>query len=151
NLDGGGSTSLAMENSVLHVGSLVNVSSDNPAGRSVASNLAVFADLDRVAPSTMATLFPAANANGWNNTNVTVTLNAVDNPGGWVKQLQYSLSGAQSSNAQIISGTSASTGIAAEGVTTVIYSAEDYAGNQEVSKTSSVRIDRTAPAVSGIP
>src|SRR5262249_22009339 len=49
------------------------------------------------------------------------------------------------------SGTSASTGIAAEGVTTVIYSAEDYAGNQEVSKTSSVRIDRTAPAVSGIP
>jgi len=43
NLDGGGSTTLAMENPVTHVGEIVNVSSDNPNGRSVGSNLAVFA------------------------------------------------------------------------------------------------------------
>jgi len=44
NLDGGGSTTLAMENPATHVGALVNVSNDNPAGRSVGSNLAVFAN-----------------------------------------------------------------------------------------------------------
>jgi hypothetical protein len=45
NLDGGGSTSMAMEDPVTHRRSMVNVSSDrdNPSGRSVASSLAVFA------------------------------------------------------------------------------------------------------------
>ncbi len=43
NLDGGGSTTLAMENPVTKIGRTVNISSDNPQGRSVGSNLAVFA------------------------------------------------------------------------------------------------------------
>lgn len=43
NIDGGGSTSLAMQNPATGKASLVNVSSDNPAGRSVGSSLAVFA------------------------------------------------------------------------------------------------------------
>jgi hypothetical protein len=45
NLDGGGSTTMAMEDPVTHVPALVNASSDkNPvAGRSVGSSLAVFA------------------------------------------------------------------------------------------------------------
>ena len=43
NLDGGGSTTLAMEDPVTHDRSIVNRSSDNPAGRAVGSNLAVFA------------------------------------------------------------------------------------------------------------
>lgn len=43
NLDGGGSTTLAMETPATHSGSIVNVSDDSPAGRSVGSNLAVFA------------------------------------------------------------------------------------------------------------
>jgi len=43
NLDGGGSTSMAMQNPVTGIDSLINVSSDNPAGRAVGSNLAVFA------------------------------------------------------------------------------------------------------------
>jgi Phosphodiester glycosidase len=44
NLDGGGSTTLAMENPSTHVSELVNVSDDNPQGRYVGSNLAVFAN-----------------------------------------------------------------------------------------------------------
>jgi len=45
NLDGGGSTTLAMENPATHTGAIVNTSSDNHHnGRAVASNLAVFAD-----------------------------------------------------------------------------------------------------------
>jgi len=45
NLDGGGSTSMAMEDPATHARSMVNVSSDrdNPGGRSVGSSLAVFA------------------------------------------------------------------------------------------------------------
>jgi len=43
NLDGGGSTSLALADPATGVVSLVNASSDNPAGRSVGSSLAVFA------------------------------------------------------------------------------------------------------------
>ena len=43
NLDGGGSTSLAMQDPRTGEARLVNVSSDNPAGRAVGSNLAIFA------------------------------------------------------------------------------------------------------------
>jgi Phosphodiester glycosidase len=43
NLDGGGSTSMAMEDPATHTRSMVNESSDNPAGRLVGSSLAVFA------------------------------------------------------------------------------------------------------------
>jgi exopolysaccharide biosynthesis protein len=42
NLDGGGSTTLAMEDPRTHMPRIVNVSSDNPNGRSVASSLAIF-------------------------------------------------------------------------------------------------------------
>jgi hypothetical protein len=43
NLDGGGSTTLAMQDPVTRTYAIVNVSSDNPAGRAVGSSLAVFA------------------------------------------------------------------------------------------------------------
>ena len=44
NLDGGGSTSMAMEDPESHRPTLVNASSDNnPLGRSVGSSLAIFA------------------------------------------------------------------------------------------------------------
>jgi hypothetical protein len=44
NLDGGGSTSLAMADPVTHEGRLLNVSSDSVGGRSVGSSLVVFAE-----------------------------------------------------------------------------------------------------------
>ena len=43
NLDAGGSTTLAMEDPATHEAAVVNASSDNPKGRSVASSLAIFA------------------------------------------------------------------------------------------------------------
>ena len=43
NLDGGGSTTMAMQDPATGVGAIINVSSDNPKGRFVACNLAVFA------------------------------------------------------------------------------------------------------------
>ena len=44
NLDGGGSTTMAMEDALTGNRSIVNVSSDNPLGRVVATSLAVFAN-----------------------------------------------------------------------------------------------------------
>jgi len=43
NLDGGGSTTMVLQDPVTRDASVVNASSDNPAGRSVGSSLAVFA------------------------------------------------------------------------------------------------------------
>ena len=43
NLDGGGSTTMAMEDPATGITSIVNTSSDNPQGRVVATSLAVFA------------------------------------------------------------------------------------------------------------
>jgi exopolysaccharide biosynthesis protein len=43
NLDGGGSTSMAMEDPITYQEAMVNRSSDRPEGRAVGSNLAVFA------------------------------------------------------------------------------------------------------------
>jgi exopolysaccharide biosynthesis protein len=43
NLDGGGSTTMAMEDPATHEARVINASSDNPKGRSVASSLAIFA------------------------------------------------------------------------------------------------------------
>lgn len=47
NLDGGGSTTLAMEDPLTGESSIVNQSSDNPTGRPVAASLAVFASRPR--------------------------------------------------------------------------------------------------------
>ncbi|HEV8543387.1 MAG TPA: phosphodiester glycosidase family protein [Verrucomicrobiae bacterium] len=52
NLDGDGSTSMAMEDPISQSGRLLTASSDNPLGRAVGSNLAVFAEPtpERVVP-----------------------------------------------------------------------------------------------------
>ena len=151
NMDGGGSTSLAMADPVTGIGRFLNSSSDNPNGRMNASGLAVFAVRDTVPPLTTAQIAPPPNANGWNNSSVTVTLNAQDNPGGIVKQIQYSLTGAQTSGTQVVAGNTASFNVVAEGVTTVRYFATDVAGNSESTESLTVKIDETPPVISGMP
>jgi len=155
NLDGGGSTTMAMEDPVTHLRKVVNAPSDNPP-RSEASNFVVYSD--GVAPVTTAVVSPTPNAHGWNNTNVTVNLDAtdlasgiLDTPVGWVDQLQYSLSGAQTGDQQIVPGHSASVGISSPGTTTVRYFATDAAGNDEVPNALAVRVDTVAPSITGLP
>jgi len=94
---------------------------------------------------------PPPNVNGWNNTGVEITLSAKDNPGGIVKQIEYSLSGAQSSTTQVVAGNTAQINVVTEGVTTVQYSATDVAGNIESSQSLTVKIDKTRPVISGMP
>ena len=59
NLDGGGSTTMAIEDPVTHLRRLVNVPADNPP-RLEASNLAVYSDA--IDPVTTAGVSPAPNA-----------------------------------------------------------------------------------------
>jgi hypothetical protein len=133
------------------IGALVNSSSDNPNGRANASGLAVFAARDTEPPDTTAELMPPPNVNGWNNTGVEITLSAKDNPGGIVKQIEYSLSGTQSSATQGVAGNTAFINVVTEGVTTVHYSATDVAGNSEPSQSLTIKIDKTPPVISGMP
>lgn len=102
---------------------------------------------DTTPPTTTATVSPVPNANGWNNSNVAVALSAVDNAGGsGVKQISYTLSGAQSGGTTV-TGSTASIAITIEGSTTVTYSSTDNAGNVEAAKTVTVLLDKTGPAV----
>jgi hypothetical protein len=151
NMDGGGSTSLAMADPVTGIGSFLNSSSDNPNGRANASGLAVFAARDVTPPHTTAQAAPPSNANGWNNTDVVVTLTAQDNPGGIVKQIEYSLTGAQPAASQVVPGNTASIHLVNEGVTSVRFFATDVAGNVESPQTLTVKIDKTRPLISGMP
>jgi hypothetical protein len=106
---------------------------------------------DTQAPTTNAAANPPANANGWNNSNVTVTLSAADETNGsGVKQISYSTTGAQAGSG-IVSGDSAALTISTEGQTTVTYYATDNAGNAENAKTLVVRLDQTPPSISGTP
>jgi hypothetical protein len=104
---------------------------------------------DTVAPTTTASLSPAANANGWNNTAVTVDLAATDDAGGsGVKEISTTLSGAQTGSA-LTAGSMTSSSITAEGITTLTFFARDNAGNQETAKTVMIRIDQTVPSIAG--
>ena len=151
NLDGGGSTTLAMEHPITHARSIVNVSSDNPNGRAVASNLAVFAASDTIAPSTFADVTPPPAATHWNNSAVVLTLTATDNLGGAVRELHYAFSGAHTEPPASVSGAALTRSIVEEGSTTVTFFAADFVGNQESPQTQTVNIDLTRPAIAGMP
>jgi hypothetical protein len=156
NLDGGGSTTMAVEDPVTHMRKLVNVPADNPP-RMEASNFAVYSDA--VKPVTLATVNPSPNTNGWSQAAVVnVSLDATDlasglndTPAGWVDMLRYSLVGAQTGAETVVPGHSASFGVTPEGVTSISYFATDAAGNEEAPRTLDVKIDRTPPVLSGLP
>jgi hypothetical protein len=61
-----------------------------------------------------------------------------------------STSGAQTGQT-VFPGSSATVTIATEGTTTVSYFAVDNAGNQETAKTLVIKLDKTPPAIAGLP
>jgi PKD repeat protein len=106
---------------------------------------------DTTPPTTLASPTPGPNAKGWNKGPVAVALSATDNPGGaGVKEIHVTLSGASSSS-RVVAGSGTTVGIAAEGATTLTYFAIDNAGNQEAPQTVTVRIDKNAPTLTGLP
>jgi hypothetical protein len=99
---------------------------------------------DVIAPITASIRTPS-NANGWNNTDVIVVLNAADDCSG-VREIVYSLSGAQTGGGNL-AGSSASVRISQEGTTTLAYFARDNAGNNEAAQMTTIKIDKTAPTL----
>jgi hypothetical protein len=103
---------------------------------------------DPTAPSTTANS-TAPNAAGWNNTDVTVQLDASDGEDGTgVQNITYSSTGAQVMPSTTINGTTANFSITAEGETTITYFATDAAGNEEAPQTLIIKIDKSDPSVS---
>src|SRR5205807_9795842 len=112
---------------------------------------------DSTPPTTTAGLSPSPNAAGWNNSDVTVALSATDDAGGTgVQRLNYYATGAQtiaSAGAPIAvssgaDGTATATiKITAEGATTFSFFATDNAGNVEATKSVTVKLDKTPPAI----
>ena len=106
---------------------------------------------DCTAPTSTHTVSRLPNANGWNNSNVTVTLSAQDNEGGsGVQEIRYSATGAQSISETVFDPQNPPI-INIEGTTTITYFATDNAGNRESpAKILTVKIDKGAPTVGSV-
>ncbi|MFK8114585.1 MAG: CARDB domain-containing protein, partial [Rubripirellula sp.] len=98
---------------------------------------------DTISPTTSLVRAPEANAVGWNNTDVSLTLNAIDSLGGsGVSHIAYSINGGAPVSEP---GDSVSLLLTDEGIHTVRYYAVDAALNAEAERSVQVRIDKTAP------
>ncbi len=100
---------------------------------------------DVTAPTTSADATPAANPAGWNNTPVTLTLSANDNPGGTgAKAVHYQIG---TGSEVVVPGGMAKAIVRDEGSVAVRYWALDNAGNVSEKKTLTLRIDQTTPTI----
>jgi hypothetical protein len=100
-------------------------------------------DADTTAPITVATQTPAKNDQGWNKSNVAVTLRATDNVGGvGVVELHYTINGGTET---VVKGAAVQLSFITEGEQTISYFAVDYNGNSEAPKTYTVKIDKVKP------
>lgn len=103
---------------------------------------------DVVPPTSHAAPNPEANAHGWFNEDVVVSVSANDNRS--VQEIHLTLSGAQAGTTTTPGGIAQAT-ITAEGLTTVSYFARDASGNEELPHSLDLRIDKTAPDVNALP
>jgi N-acetylneuraminic acid mutarotase len=102
---------------------------------------------DAIAPVTTATLSGAPNANGWFNSDVTVTLHASDGAlGSGVQSIFYFLPNSNNN----VPGDSVELNFS-EGDRTLTYQAADNAGNIETLHALPIRIDKTAPTLPTLP
>ncbi len=125
---GCGSTTVSTETT----GLVVTCSATN--GAALSSSNSVTIKLDKTPPTASATPSPAANANGWNNTNVTVTFSGSD-----------ALSGIDHCDSPTTLSAEAA-GQSASGTCT------DKAGNMSATATASgINIDKTPPTASATP
>src|SRR6266700_1228210 len=109
-------------------------------------------EVDSTPPVSTAFLSPGPNINGWNNSDVIVTLNSSDNEtaGTGVKQIAYSANGAQTIGNTVISAASTSFAVNTEGMTAVTFFGTDNAGNVEATKAAAIRLDKTPPTIAGL-
>jgi hypothetical protein len=146
-------TSATFTGQVGHTYSFYSIATDlagNVEGAKTAAEATTTVSLDTTPPTTTAVVSPPPNAAGWNNSNVTITLTSVDNPGGsGVEQITYSATGAQTIASTVVPGASTSFAITTEGITTVASFGTDNAGNVEAPHTLVIRLDKRPPTISG--
>jgi large repetitive protein len=100
-------------------------------------------NIDKTAPLTTASVNPTTNTAGWNRANAIVTLTPTDALSGvGASGTTYSVD-----NGATQTGTSVS--ITADGTHSISYHSTDLAGNVETSKTFTVKLDKTAPTITG--
>ncbi len=99
--------------------------------------------IDKTKPTTAAIPDRAANANGWYNAPVAVTLNGTDNPSG-IAKTTYSIDGGAAAPY------TAPVTVSGDGTHTVSYFSTDKAGNIEDTKALTVKIDATAPKITAV-
>jgi hypothetical protein len=105
------------------------------------------ADKDHIAPATVSSVSQPANAAGWNNTDVTVTLTSADNPDGTgVREIFYSVNGTQFHSFS----SPVSVPVTSEGINTIDFFAVDNAGNTEASQSLTIKLDKTAPVFTDV-
>jgi hypothetical protein len=105
------------------------------------------ADKDHIAPATLASLSQPANAAGWHNSDVTVTLTSADNAEGTgVREIFYRINGTQFH----AFGSTISIPVTSEGINTIDFFARDNAGNVEASQSFTVKLDKTAPVFTDV-
>ncbi|AEY65511.1 HYR domain-containing protein [Clostridium sp. BNL1100] len=110
----------------------------------IESTKTVYTKLDKSPPEVACSVSPESYENGWNDTNVTVTLKATDIYSN-VKEIHYKIGETGTEN--IVQGTQKSFMINTEGITDVIYWAIDRVGNSSTQQCTQVKIDKTNPAV----
>jgi len=99
---------------------------------------------DAIPPETQIALEGTAGKEVWYRSDVKVTLTATDNEGGsGVKVTRYSIDGATWTDYTVPFT------ISAEGITTVYYRSTDREDNVETVKNQTVKIDKTAPVITG--
>ena len=118
-------------------GQMATVNCADKAGNS-ASVIMGGINIDKTAPVTTATLSPTPNGEGWNNTNVSVTLAAADNLSG-VAKTEFNLNGA---GWVIYVGPIP---ISTEGIHTLLFRSLDKADNLESARSLTISIDKMPP------
>lgn len=98
--------------------------------------------IDNTAPITEISISGTAGNNGWNTSDVQVTLAATDEGGSGVDTTEYTTDGVN-----WIPYTGTPFTISAEGTTTISYRSTDKAGNIEEIKTQTIKIDKNPPVI----
>ena len=108
--------------------------------------VAIFVRAGALPPSTSKSVSPAANAAGWNVSNVALTFTATAN-GSTVKDIRTSVNNA----AEVIhNGSTATVNLTTDGIHSVAYYATDTDGHNEVTQYTTVRIDTVKPVTTHV-
>lgn len=165
NLSGVAATHFSVDGAAQQTGTTVSIDAEgrhqvsfysvDDAGNAE-SPTAVTVDIDKTAPTVVASQAPAANANGWNNGPVTVTFSCTDptltdgTPGSGLVSCTSNPLGSSQFSDDGESGTAVVT-VSGEGADQPLSgSAADRAGNTGSASTA-VSIDTTPPTISGGP